>query len=323
MATRIITGANVPLLKGATYRARVRLSGAEAVFGTASALKSKFEDLGFGSVVVWGNANDLPPDWPADQRAIETGDLESGYFAQGIWEKPNDSLPRPSEIVAMWQHLAPPRVKVDYAALAKDARREALLAWAFEFPDTEPTSEALQSILAIGYFEGKWGMPEGDPVWQGSNNWGAVQDAAASVRTGKPPASDPEPDCGPTAFAHVDHDAKGNAYWACFRKYPTMKDGARDVIRVLHRMPHAWAAIDSGDATRLAFGMHEDRYFELEPGEYAKRLAAAAKTVAALTGDPLVVKYKKGRGWWWVFGFAVAGVGTGGAWWYQRNGARR
>jgi hypothetical protein len=323
MATKVIVGPSVPLLKGGTYRARVRLSGAESVFGTAGALRSKFEDLGFSSVVIFGSANDLPPDWPSDERTIETGDLESGYFAQGVWTKPNDSLPRPAEILAIWLHAAPPRVKVDYEALAKDARRELLLAWAFEFPDTEPTLEALQAILAIGYFEGKWGMPEGDPVWQGSNNWGAVQDAAANLRTGKPKASDPEPDCGPTAFAHVDHDAKGNAYWGCFRKYTSMREGARDLIRVLHRMPHAWEAIDSGNATKLAFAMHADKYFELEPAEYAKRLASAAKTVAALTGDPLVVKYKKGGGWWWVFGFAIAGVGTGGTWWYQRRGAHR
>ncbi len=318
MATPIV-GPNIPLLKGAVYRARVRLSGAESVFGTANALRSKFEDLGFSGVVVFGSANELPPNWPQDQRTIETSSLESGYFAEGTWAKPNDSLPRPSEIVAIWQHQAPPRLKVDYAALGKQARAELLLAWAFEFPDTEPALETLQAILTIGYFEGKWGMPEGDPVWQGSNNWGAVQDQAANLRTGKPKGSEPEPDCGPTAFAHIDHDKRGNPYWGCFRKYVSMREGARDLIRVLHRMPHAWGAIDSGDATKLAFAMHADRYFELEPAEYAKRLAAAAKTVAALTGDPLVVKYKKGRAWLWVFGFAVAGVGTGGAWWYQRK----
>jgi hypothetical protein len=308
-------------VRGAVYRARIRLSGAEAVFGTANALRNKLEDLGFAGVKVWAGARDLPPDWPPDERTVEAQDLDAGYFAEGTWGKPNDSLPRPEQIVAIWQHRAAPSQKVDYAALSKEARRELLLAWAFEFPDTEPTPEALQAILAIGYFEGKWGSPANDPVWFGSNNWGAVQDGAANVRTGRPPASEPEPDCGSTAFAHVDHNAKGEPYWACFRKYVNMREGARDLIRVLRRMPHAWAEIDSGDATRLAFGMHKDRYFELEPGEYANRLAGAAATVARLTGDPLVVKYRKRGGWWWAFGFAVAGVGTGGAYWYHRKRA--
>jgi hypothetical protein len=319
VATRVITGPNVPLLKGATYRARLRLSGAEGIFGTAGAVRSKFEDLGFSSVSTWGKESELPADWPDDQRSTEAHDLDTSFYLEGTWNKPNDSLPRPSQILAVWEHRAPPAQKIDYSALAKEARRELLLAWAFEFPDTAPSPETLQAILTIGYFEGKWGFPSGDPVWIGSNNWGAVQDYAANLRTGKPKASEPEPDCGPGAFAHIDHDAKGNGYWACFRKYPSMREGARDVIRVLRRMPHAWAEIGTGDATKIAFGMHTDRYFELAPAEYAKRLAGAAATVARLTGDPLVVKYKRRGGWWWAFWFGLAGVGTGGAYWYHRK----
>ncbi len=320
MATRVITGATIPLLEGGVYRALVKTGN---ILASAGALQSKFEDLGFSGVVVYADAASLPADWPTEARSIATSGLERGYFAQGTWGKPNDSLPRPDEIVAIWLQRAPARRSVDYGSLAPQARSEFRQAWAFEFPGTKPSPEAEQAILAIGYFEGKWGYPGDDPAWHGSNNWGAVKDAAASARTGSPPATDPEPDCGPTAFVHIDHDANGKAYWGCFRRYPTMREGARDLIRVLHRMPHAWASIDSGSATKLADAMHADRYFELAPGKYATGLYAAAKEVARLTGDRLVVKLQKGRGWLWAGGFAVAGIGTGGAWWYQRKRAPR
>jgi hypothetical protein len=67
------------LSQGTTYAADVALTGLEAVFGAASAVKGKFAGLGF--------------------TAIDVHDLGGGKFhVQGIWGKPDADVDVPSQV---------------------------------------------------------------------------------------------------------------------------------------------------------------------------------------------------------------------------------
>jgi hypothetical protein len=151
------------------------------------------------------------------------------------------------------------------------ARAVILRAWTRTGGPSSPA--ALQTVQAIARFESGYGAPA-DPKWGGSHNWGATQ--APHVAP-----------CGPGEFEYTDTNADGTPYQACFVKYATDEDGAAALIRELVRRPAVRAALDSGNATRIAGAMHDTHYFVAAPAGYAAGIARVAASISKALAEPL------------------------------------
>lgn len=87
-----------PLVQGRRYKARLELSGFEAL-ASREMVKSQFESLGFANVVVYMSANELPPGWP--QLALANVTSRSRW-AEGTWNQASQSIARPPQIQNAW-----------------------------------------------------------------------------------------------------------------------------------------------------------------------------------------------------------------------------
>jgi hypothetical protein len=145
------------------------------------------------------------------------------------------------------------------------------------------TAPALQAAQSIAHLEagGGYGVAgSADPVWQGSNNWGAIK---CSSGTGRPP-------CPEGCFEHADRDENGQAGIYCFRSYATPDDGAAALLHELLRRPRVAAVLASGSATAIALAMKAPpAYMGLSATAYARLIADRAKLVAKSLGEPLYV----------------------------------
>lgn len=97
MSLTDITAATVSLQSGATYYAKIQLTGAEATFGTASDVAEKFGSLGFTSITIWDTSN-VPAIFP-DRAAFSSGDT---YWARGSYSGSARAVGLPSEIKRVW-----------------------------------------------------------------------------------------------------------------------------------------------------------------------------------------------------------------------------
>jgi hypothetical protein len=96
---------DIVLMEGATYRARLKLSGFQCL-ASRDRIRKKFGRSGFTSVRVFMSARELPPDWPASFRA-KAGGCER--YAEGVWSQESTPLERPSCIESWWEaRSAPP-----------------------------------------------------------------------------------------------------------------------------------------------------------------------------------------------------------------------
>lgn len=138
----------------------------------------------------------------------------------------------------------------------------------------DPTS--LQAVQAIGRFEGRYGYPSADrdPAWQGSHNWGAVQEGH------------PTPE---NSFEHTDHRADGSTYVGHFKRYASDQAGARDLLHEIWRRPGVRAALPTGSASAIAQAMSKSGYFEAGADKYASAIARHARAIAQSIGEPVRV----------------------------------
>jgi hypothetical protein len=172
-------------------------------------------------------------------------------------------------------------------------------AFAAEFGRHATLSE-MQALQAIGRQESNYGKaweksgahnPDGKAV--GSNNWGGVQKRPVSgvVSTGNYP--DNPPDCGGDGFQHLDHNAKGQPYWGCYRRYPTPEAGAQDLVKqvyVSHGRQKVLEAAATGDVVAFSSALRASGYFELA---LDKHIAATERSVAAIAkalNEPVALK---------------------------------
>lgn len=149
-----------------------------------------------------------------------------------------------------------------------DAQARAVILRAWARTGGPRTPAELQTVQAIARYESGASYGNGS-----SHNWGSIQ------ATHKPP-------CGPKEIELTDHRADGTPYQACFVKYDTDEDGAAALIRELMRRPVVAAALDSGNAMRVANAMHDTKYFVANPTGYAKGIAGVAKSIAAALREP-------------------------------------
>lgn len=146
-----------------------------------------------------------------------------------------------------------------------------------------PSAPALQAVQAIARLEsgGGYGVAgTSDPIWQGSNNWGAIKCSSS----GRPP-------CPEGCFEHTDTDEHGQAGVYCFRKYETPEDGARGILRELLRRPAVRMALGNpSSATAIANAMKQPpAYMGLPAQAYARLIAQRASEVAKNVGEPVFV----------------------------------
>jgi hypothetical protein len=96
--------ADMVLIEGATYRARLKLSFLQCLASRAR-IGKKLGRSGFSSVRVFMSARELPRDWPAPFRS-KAGGCER--YAEGTWARPSRPLERPSSIESWWVARATP-----------------------------------------------------------------------------------------------------------------------------------------------------------------------------------------------------------------------
>jgi hypothetical protein len=95
-----LQGSPLSLRQGSRYRVRLHLATNLPPFGVNSPnedIQKGFETMGFGSVVVQKEA---PSGWPAE--SLQNPEPITRWI-EGTWMKPSMQLPRPKEIVMMWQ----------------------------------------------------------------------------------------------------------------------------------------------------------------------------------------------------------------------------
>lgn len=146
-----------------------------------------------------------------------------------------------------------------------------------------PTTPALQAVQAIARLESGGGYGAAgtsDPIWQGSNNWGAIKCASS----GRPP-------CPEGCFEHTDSDEHGQAGIYCFRKFASPEDGARGILRELLRRPAVQRVMENpSSATAIANAMKAPpAYMGLPAAAYARLIAQRAAQVAKNLGEPVFV----------------------------------
>lgn len=102
--TVVLQGPVIPLRRGVRYRARARVDSPRALT-YAAGIRHFFEDLGFAGVSVFTDPDELPADWPSDQRdAIAGGGFGSWtVYLEGSWGLVDQGLPRPEQLLAVWE----------------------------------------------------------------------------------------------------------------------------------------------------------------------------------------------------------------------------
>lgn len=158
------------------------------------------------------------------------------------------------------------------------ARIMLLMAWKAE-GRPPPTLAAIQAVQTVARLETHYGLAwTGEGV--GSRNWGAI-----TCKRGT------DGQCLGECFRHDDHDAEGRITHACFRRYHSDLEGARDLIRtvVTVRKP-VEAVIHSGDVSAIARAMHATRYFVTTPEAYARAMLRHGQEMVKELREPLALR---------------------------------
>jgi hypothetical protein len=93
----------ISLERGATYRARLKLSFFQCLAGR-DRIGKKLSGSGFENVRIFMSRRELPGDWPAPYRS-KAGSCER--YAEGVWAGPSAPRRRPGSIDAWWVTPAP------------------------------------------------------------------------------------------------------------------------------------------------------------------------------------------------------------------------
>lgn len=148
-----------------------------------------------------------------------------------------------------------------------------------------PTRNEAQIIQSVGEHETNWGQGWKEGEGLGSNNVGAVQ--------------------GSPGFEHIDHHADGSQYTTTFRSYPSLLEGAKDLVRLLTiKRPAAWSRIRAGDYRGAAYAMRASGYFEAPAESYYQAILKAGQKIATDLNEPLASNKTAG------VIFAGAGLGA-------------
>lgn len=94
----LLNGESVLLSRGATYRARLKLSFFQC-FASRSKIVKKLEERGFSAVRLFMSKRELPDDWPSPFRR-KAGSCER--YAEATWTRGTRQQKRPSAIEKLW-----------------------------------------------------------------------------------------------------------------------------------------------------------------------------------------------------------------------------
>ena len=171
-----------------------------------------------------------------------------------------------------------------------------------------PNLAAIQAGQAVARGETFYGN-----AWPGTNNWGAVQCAAADASGQCPVGTYPSTDTHPTS--------SGGAipYAACFCTFSTAQAGAQKFLNTwLHDVA---GVLGSANTYDYALAMYQHHYYEGQGASvntrilnYSKKIYVNAQDIAKNLGEPLALQYgtKPGTKFGWLELVAIA-VLTGGA----------
>lgn len=330
MATPVQAG-SAHLVRGRRYRGRMLLDGAAAWLGTREQIAAKFEDLGFTDVQIWMSQDELPSDWPEDQRDSRSG----ARFGEGAWGRADVTFTLPDEVLTVWDAPAsspsspPPPPSTPPPSISKpaNATQRAAVVLAAVWPRVSGgrvlTRAVRQVVLGVARLESMYGTgwnaarlkPESVSALA-AQGW--VVDAAAAARSHNWGAVQCPTDCSDAnAFRWIDHHADGTPYGHWFRAYPSDEDGCADYVRILLRCEGFYDAANSGSTDAAAAAMRDCHYFEATT--YAAALAKSVASVAADLGEPVVVGGGSESVWPVVVGclLTVGVIGAAGWWAYQ------
>jgi len=167
--------------------------------------------------------------------------------------------------------------------MSRYSDNRATLIEAFKAVHTRAPSLAEAQIMqAVGEKETQWGQGWGQGASTGgvgSNNIGAIQSTTAEA-----------------AFEHGDTHEDGTPYQTHFKTYPSLLEGAKDLVRHLSTYrPTTWEAIKAGDYKATAYAMHERDpinghgvYHETNPEGYYTSLQLLGQKIANDLGESLV-----------------------------------
>lgn len=190
----------------------------------------------------------------------------------------------------------------DYPSIHHYAR--ALIVQGFkDIFSREPNLTEAQFAQAVALYESSYGRGWKD-AGIGSNNWGAIQ---ASRPPCNPATSFPYGDSSPTPTGQ-------RKYSACFKKYPTPLDGARDVIRVMYKQrPSVLEAAKRGDLRGVSTAMRQTTYYEgwgptreIQIDGHVKAMTGALGKITRALGEPMPSSSSKSSGGG-VVGFLIIG----------------
>lgn len=234
-------------------------------------------------VAVGANEGDR---WRRRGRSLHDSEL-AGFIAYTFSPANRDAFVAPPPAAAIQSASQSPKYLTSKGQLDSWAKDVLLAAWQEVFPGTQPSPAELQTILAVGRYEGSYGKATKPAAWIGSNNWGGVQ-------CGAPP-------CKENCFEHSDKRRDGTEYAVCFRKYATPQAGAKHLIELLTiKRPHVWAAMKRGDLKDVALKMGQPAtingkeykiYHETKPEVYGAALWRNAQSLATNNGMPLAVRF--------------------------------
>lgn len=84
---------NANFESGVEYRGRVEISAPSYLYSEAD-VRQELEGVGWTSVYVWKDAEQLPQDWPAQAKGDSTGFGHSQVWIDGAWSR--ESGPQPA-----------------------------------------------------------------------------------------------------------------------------------------------------------------------------------------------------------------------------------
>jgi len=164
--------------------------------------------------------------------------------------------------------------------LSHQAARGAIIVAFRDVMGRDPNRLEAQFAQATALYESGYGSyrfynHETDEYISNTNNWGSVHCKA-------------EPPCPPDCFEATDTHADGTKYLACFKRFTSVGDGARNFIANYYKhKPAILAAANSGTIQNVAEAIHATRYSEASPQKLAGALTSSLLKITHALNEPM------------------------------------